>query len=141
MRLSFDTFSKAVDVAMVRTSVEVGSRVGGARRETQRHRDTERHRDRETEAQRLTETSTTGARPGELYCRKMVAHWRRARGGDPDCFPAGDSTLIAHAGEVGGATERDRDRDRERESFADMLELLVPLSVRDASEVLEEEFL
>ena len=107
VRLSFEIFTKAVDVAMLHTSIETGCRTGTGKREHG--------------------VTATGARPGELYCRKIVTHWRRARGGYYDNVKDLDTSDDRDA--VGADT------------YAEMLELLVPLSVRDASEAFEDECL
>jgi hypothetical protein len=118
VRLSFDTFSKAVDVAMVRTSIMPADatkpRAGGGGRDQG--------------------TTSTGARPGELYCRKMVKHWRQARVSDrSNDLGSGGPATHAPAKEAGGRVGAD--------SYEQMLELLVPLDVRDAREAIEEEIL
>lgn len=117
VRLSFDTFSKAIDAAMVRTSIvrvdTTKVRVGGGRRDQG--------------------GTTTGARPGELYCRKMVTHWRQARGGYDRSNHLGSGDSATHGAEASAKTRS--------HNYAQMLELLVPMNVREASEALEEEFL
>ena len=71
----------------------------------------------------------SGARPGELYCRKMVTHWRWARG-DAGSYDQGyGSSSSSGSGAAGGS------------GYAEMLELLVPLSMRDMSGLEEEELL
>ena len=68
-----------------------------------------------------------GARPGELYCRKMVTHWRWARGSAPvqgQFFTDQPLGMALGGGGMGGG-------------YDEMLELLVPLSMRSGD--LEEE--
>lgn len=120
VRLAFSDFSKAVDGAMLRTSIEPDGRVVGGRRQ---------HGSTATGAS----SREHGFSPGELYCRKVVTHWRHARGLSDDRSHLGASNSAVHACETGERIGPD--------SYAAMLELLVPLSVRETSEVLEDEFL